>query len=104
MARSVVLATTLFILALTGCLDPYRRVPAPRDNKIIFSPVDWPAPSASRLVTGLPGPAYWQQQVDYQIEATLDEPNETVRATGRMTYTNNSPDELPFLWLHLEQN
>src|SRR5262245_54637461 len=98
MSRSAVVAAVFSVVPLSGCLDPYRRAPMAREIKTIFSPVGWPAPSPSRLVSGLPGPAYWQQQVDYQIEATLDEENETLRATGRMTYTNHSPDALPYLW------
>jgi Peptidase family M1 domain len=90
---------------LIGCGGPsLRREHGSREMKTIFSPVEWPAASPQRLVTGLPGPQYWQQRVDYRIHATLDADEETLRASGSMTYINNSPDELPFLWLHLEQN
>lgn len=104
MLRTLILASFVLFGCTGGCIDPHRRRPEARERKTIFAPVEWPAPSAARLVTGLPGPQYWQQRVDYQIEAALDEEQETLRATGRMTYVNNSPDELPFLWLHLEQN
>src|SRR5256885_1393955 len=80
------------------------REPTPRRPETIFSPLDLPAPSHARTASGTPGPDYWQQRVDYSIDATLDEPARTIRAAATITYTNNSPEDLPFLWLHLEQN
>ncbi|WP_246434642.1 M1 family metallopeptidase [Teredinibacter haidensis] len=63
-----------------------------------------PTPNAYRNAAGEPGQQYWQQQVDYSIEATLHE-NER-RLTGKQTirYHNNSPYALKYLWLQLEQN
>jgi hypothetical protein len=57
-----------------------------------------------RTASGKPGPAYWQNQNDYEIAVSLDE--NTHRLTGKVTitYTNNSPEELDFIWLFLEQN
>lgn len=90
---------------VAGCHEPsFRREFEAREKKTIFAPVDWPAPSPERLASGVPGPQYWQQRVDYRIEATLDEKEETVTASGALTYVNNAPEALPFLWLHLEQN
>lgn len=70
----------------------------------IFSPIDWPDPDRNRLASGAPGPDYWQQQVDYQIDATLDSESRNITASATITYHNNSPDELTYIWLHLEQN
>ena len=53
---------------------------------------------------GAPGATYWQNAASYKIAATLDEKTETVRANVEITYTNNSPDRLPFVWLQLDQN
>ena len=50
------------------------------------------------------GHAYWQQQVDYSIAAALDEEEQRISATQTVTYHNNSPDTLTYLWLHLDQN
>ena len=61
-------------------------------------------PSAVRLATGRPGPGYWQQRADYRISASLDPATSRVSAQEQITYTNNSPDPLPELWLHVEQN
>lgn len=84
--------------------DPAFRVAQPRRAETIFTPLDLPAPSELRLASGAPGPAYWQQRADYAIDATLDEERRRIHATAVITYTNNSPHELDYLWLHLEQN
>jgi hypothetical protein len=53
---------------------------------------------------GSPGPKYWQNRVDYVIKAAIDTVTKTLSATENITYTNNSPDALTFLWLQLDQN
>ncbi len=53
---------------------------------------------------GAPGPKYWQNKVDYQLNAKIDTSSKTLSATENITYTNNSPDALPYLWLQLDQN
>ncbi len=63
-----------------------------------------PTANAYRNAAGQPGHAYWQQQVDYSISATLDEEEQRITATQTVTYHNNSPDTLTYLWLHLDQN
>jgi len=57
-----------------------------------------------RLGSGAPGPAYWQNESDYHLDAKFDEANRKVDATETITYTNNSPDTLSYVWLNLEQN
>lgn len=86
-------------------LTPYMyRRPAPRADKTIFSPLDLPDPNRIRTAAGLPGEDYWQQQTDYRIEVTLDDAKDAISATAHITYTNNSPYDLPYLWIYLEQN
>jgi hypothetical protein len=65
---------------------------------------DWPSPNRERRATGAPGPDYWQQQVDYDIDVRLDENSNRLTASETVTYTNNAPDELDFLWFLLDQN
>ncbi len=57
-----------------------------------------------RGANGAPGPEYWQNRADYKISATLDTTNKMIRGEVEINYTNNSPHELPYLWLQLEQN
>ena len=57
-----------------------------------------------RAASGKPGPEYWQNETDYKIEATINEEDHTIKGYIELTYTNNSPQELDFIWMHLEQN
>lgn len=61
-------------------------------------------PSPYRTASGNPGAEYWQQRADYQIKATIDEENNVLEGEEIITYYNNSPDVLKFLWINLEQN
>ena len=76
----------------------------PETNDALFAPLALPTPNQYRSADGRPGPAYWQQRNDYQIEVALDPATHTVSGTVRLTYTNNSPHDLDFVWMHLEQN
>ncbi len=80
------------------------RQPSARADQTIFSPLNLPVPNRIRTAAGLPGDEYWQQQVDYQMAVTLDADQESISAQATVTYTNNSPDPLTFLWIALEQN
>lgn len=57
-----------------------------------------------RSASGKPGPQYWQNSASYDIKATLDDQADKVRGTLTMTYTNNSPETLDFVWFQLDQN
>ena len=63
-----------------------------------------PTPNEYRAASGAPGNAYWQQRADYDITATLDEKNLTLYGEETITYHNNSPDKLDYLWLQLDEN
>ena len=69
-----------------------------------FRQIPLPTPNAYRSADGSPGHAWWQNRADYALEATLDTAKQEIRGTGRVTYQNNSPDTLRFLWLQLDQN
>jgi len=76
-----------------------------RTNQSIFRLMDeWPTPNTYRTGAGSPGPSYWQQRVDYVIETRLDTVNHVVSGSERITYHNNSPEDLTFLWVQLDQN
>jgi hypothetical protein len=77
----------------------------PVADSSIFAPLTVPpAPSATRLANGAPGPKYWQNRADYDLQAIIDTTTNTLRGTMTMRYTNNSPNALPFLWFQTEQN
>jgi peptidase M1-like protein len=80
------------------------RGPTPRATSTIFSPLDLPTPNGARLGSGAPGSEYWQQQVDYVIDARIDPSTRLVSGKATITYINQSPEPLDYLWLHLEQN
>ncbi|MEQ1734402.1 MAG: M1 family metallopeptidase [Bacteroidia bacterium] len=63
-----------------------------------------PTPNEYRTASGAPGNKYWQQRADYNIEATLDEKTQTITGKETVTYYNNSPDKLTYLWLQLDEN
>ncbi|MDC0275802.1 M1 family metallopeptidase [Verrucomicrobiales bacterium] len=63
-----------------------------------------PTPNTYRNAAGQPGHEYWQQQADYVIKVELDEAARRLSASATITYKNNSPDSLEFLWVHLDQN
>jgi Peptidase family M1 domain len=65
---------------------------------------DLPTPNTYRTASGAPGRDYWQQRADYDIKAELDEANMKIVGTEVITYFNYSPDDLPYLWLQLDQN
>jgi hypothetical protein len=63
-----------------------------------------PTPNEYRTGSGSPGPKYWQQQADYDIAAELNDDNQSISGVETITYTNNSPDVLKYLWVQLDQN
>ncbi|MFT6971127.1 MAG: hypothetical protein ACJAXX_001696, partial [Roseivirga sp.] len=63
-----------------------------------------PTPNEYRTGSGAPGPAYWQQKADYKIALTLNDDNQSVTGSETVTYTNNSPSALKYIWVQLDQN
>jgi hypothetical protein len=79
----------------TGAYDPHD----------LFTPhFNLPAGNMFRSAKGAPGPSYWQNSAGYQIHAVLSEKDSSVTGDVTITYTNNSPDQLDYLWLQLDQN
>jgi len=63
-----------------------------------------PTPNDYRTASGAPGPAYWQQRVDYIIDVEIDDENQQLIGSERITYHNRSPDPLRYVWLQLDAN
>ena len=98
--------TTCFILFTTlwGVAQDAKPI-SKYDPHTLFSPVFYTTGGTiSRAATGEPNIGYWQNKADYQINVSLDELKDQVSGTVIITYKNNSPHALPFLWLQLDQN
>jgi len=77
---------------------------AVKNNQHLFDNVSYRQGNTYRTASGKPGPEYWQNSADYNLEIALDDKNHTVSGTVTIDYTNNSPEALEFIWLYLEQN
>jgi len=93
-----------FMVTSTANAQAIRQTKGDFEDK--FRQLDEALPTANsyRTAGGEPGHEYWQQKVDYKIDVTLDEEKRRITASEVITYTNNSPDTLKFLWLQLDQN
>jgi predicted RNA-binding Zn-ribbon protein involved in translation (DUF1610 family) len=105
-----VLLTAVLALALGGGAQaqvsqgPVQQTVGTFDDKFRqFEGEDWPTPTDYRNASGAPGYRYWQQQVDYDIDVSLNEAGRSLTGVETITYTNNSPDQLGYLWLLLDQ-
>ena len=65
---------------------------------------EWPTPNQYRTAAGAPGPAYYQNEADYKIDIELDDRNQKITGHETITYHNNSPNDLEYLWVQLDQN
>lgn len=63
-----------------------------------------PTPNTYRTASGAPGKEYWQQRADYDIKAELDDDKRRITGSETITFYNNSPDELKYIWMQLDQN
>lgn len=89
---------------LAGVAEAYAQE-SKYDHYDLFDPtLNYQYGNEYRSATGKPGPAYWQNRADYAIDIALDEAAGTISGHVQITYTNNSPDNLEFLWLQLDQN
>jgi Peptidase family M1 domain len=95
-----------FLLAMaTGAVIAQSASSSRFDQHKAFDPIFYPTGSTVyRSAGGAPGEKYWTNRVDYAIHTTLDTAAHSLSGGVTVTYTNNSPDELPFLWLQLDQN
>lgn len=98
MKRSVLILLGVFIFTGSFSQTNY-------DHREAFNPQFYPYPGNDyRSASGDPGPKYWQNRADYKINCILDTGHHKVSGDVEVIYTNNSPDNLKFLWLQLDQN
>ena len=78
---------------------------ASKTNESFFRKLDTlPTPNVYRAASGAPGHRYWQQRVDYKAKVALDDAAQKISGTQEVTYHNDSPDELRYIWFQLDQN
>lgn len=94
----------IFGLAFFLCIPHINAQEVTRNNQDVFNEFTYRQGNSYRSASGKPGPEYWQNAADYVIEATLDDVNHTMTGKITVTYTNNSPEALDFIWMYLEQN
>ncbi|MFM2014985.1 MAG: hypothetical protein RIQ51_475 [Bacteroidota bacterium] len=95
----------MFLTVLTVVAQDIRNNPGSNHgNKFEQLGTILPTPNEYRTASGAPGPKYWQQRADYDIKATLDEKNLMLHGAETITYFNNSPDVLTYIWLQLDEN
>ena len=95
--RTLTFLLFLFFFNINAQNQPWQGKFEPIDNMIA-------PPNSYRNASGAPTKAYWQQRADYKIKAVLNEKTNTLFGEEVITYFNNSPDDLSYLWIQLEQN
>jgi hypothetical protein len=95
-------AYLILILLLPGVLSLAQD--RPERNKFSQLYEELPTPNVYRTASGAPGHKYWQQKADYKISIELNDDTQSIKGAETITYHNNSPDPLDYLWLQLDQN
>ncbi len=91
--------TTLITLFLASCVSS-----SLAQEKFEQLGTQLPTPNVYRTASGAPGHEYYQQKADYKMDIILDDENQKIDGKIEITYTNNSPDQLDYLWIQLDQN
>jgi hypothetical protein len=94
----------VFLLTIAGAQAQDHNPGSNHGNK--FEQLDYllPTPNEFRTASGAPGGHYWQQRADYEINVDINEPDNILTGSETVTYYNNSPDNLSYLWVQLDQN
>ena len=96
-----ILAVLSFSFALNAQHVPADRLPHSKFRQL---EEELPTPNSYRNAAGAPGHAYYQNRADYDIQLSLDEKTHVLTGSEWITYRNNSPDALPYIWVQLDQN
>ena len=100
--QKFIYTATLFLIVLSSFSQGEKSL---YDPKALFNPLFYSTSiNEYRAANGNPGPKYWQNKANYQINASLDDVKEVITASVTVTYTNNSPHALSYIWLQLDQN
>lgn len=103
--RATLFGTALSILSISAFAQNIQNNPqSNHGNKFEQLGTILPTPNEYRTASGAPGAKYWQQRADYDIDVTLDEKNLSIIGTETVTYHNNAPESLTYLWMQLDEN
>ncbi len=103
--KKVFAFTLLFAFVICGYAQDIKNNPGSNHgNRFEQLGTILPTPNEYRTASGAPGPKYWQQRCDYDIVCELDEPNRRLNGKETLTYYNNSPDNLTYLCIQLDEN
>jgi len=95
----------IIAMLVSICLTTVLFAQSKYDHREAFHPFFYPYPGTEiRSASGEPGPKYWQNKANYSIQATINPDDHTIKGTVAINYINNSPDQLRFIWLQLDQN
>jgi hypothetical protein len=102
---AMVMQRSLLVISLLNGLFSFAQ-DSPRYGRDKFRQLDQelPTPNEQRTASGAPGHAYWQMKADYDITVEIDDASQKLTGTETITYHNQSPDKLEYLWLQLDQN
>ncbi len=105
MQKSFLPLFLIIIISFAVGAQPKPQSESKYDPHVLFSPLFYTQyGNEYRAGNGGPGPAYWQNRADYQINISFDDTKNQVSASVILTYKNNSPHELPFIWMQMDQN
>ena len=103
--KKIILLYLQWACVIAGTAQTSPEQPLPYDPHDLFVSTFYPqAGNAFRSAKGVPGPLYWQNSASYLIHASLSEKDTSVTGDVTISYINNSPDQLDYLWLQLDQN
>ncbi len=104
MTKQLLTVTCSIFLSLCSPAQWLNNPDATHGNKFEQLGTILPTPNEYRTASGAPGPKYWQQRADYDIQCELDETKLLLSGSETVTYYNNSPDPLTYLWFQLDEN
>ncbi len=103
--KSTLILFSLFTFGTINAQENNKEVKSSYNYHDAFAPNFYTSGGTeTRSASGQPGYKYWQNRADYNLIATLDDKNNKITGSATVTYTNNSPDKISFLWMNLDQN
>src|SRR5438876_10970441 len=104
MRRLIFIISALISFCITNAQNIQNNPGSNHGNKFEQLGTILATPNEYRTASGAPGPKYWQQRADYNIKCELDEKNLKLTGSEPITYYNNLPDILTYIWLQLDEN